>query len=116
LSKELTVTPGVQLVRDVLAKVTEKAARTLDGLYLDKDDPGYNPDAEKNWADCSMKTRAALVLVKQAQERGDGPATGLLGIVFVPARAASATEWEAMAKKVDEDERNKAAIDAEVIE
>lgn len=100
------------VVKEVLARVAEKAAKTLEGLYLKPDDPDFNPDADKTWAECSMRTRAALVIAKGAQEHGlsDGK---VLGIVFLQGRARSQSEWEAEAKRVDIEERQ--AIEAKVV-
>lgn len=114
--KALTVKAGDQLAKDVIAKVTNKAAKVLDGLYLEPHEPGYNPDAEKTWAECSMKTRASLILVKDAQARGDGGEGRVLGLILVKERASSKEEWELMARKVDEDERNRNAIEVKVDE
>ena len=105
---------GVAAARAVIQRVQEKAAETLEALYLPSDDPKRNPDADRNWADCSMKTRAALVLCKDAtREPGDGDGK-VFGVIFMQDRVDDPRKWEAEARKVDEEERRKNAIDVKV--
>jgi hypothetical protein len=99
------------------ARLQKHAMKTLAGLYEDPKSPSYNPDADRTWQDCTMKTRAALVMAKDMgltaeKETGEGR---VLGIVVLQARADSIPTWEAEARRVDEEERRKAnAIDAVV--
>lgn len=105
-----------QVVRTAMRRLAKKATDTLEGLYLDADDPKRNPDADKNWSDCSMKTRAALILAKEAAAEVQSEGARPLALVFVSQRVDSATDWEAMASKVDQDERARTSIDAEVVD
>jgi hypothetical protein len=100
-----------ELGRAIIAKVTRKAAQTIAGLYKRPGERGYNIDADLPWSECSVKTRASLLLVKgmaAEPEQGDGR---LFGVIIMQGRAPSAAQWEAEARAVDEDERRKGAID-----
>ena len=88
-------------------RVQKHAAKAILGLYKKPSDKDYNPDADKTWAECSMRTRAALILAKSAQDQGTGDGKPL-GIVFLSLRAKNAKEWEAKACEVD---ANEAVID-----
>lgn len=101
------------------AKLQKAAMKTLAGLYEPdvledgSPNPKHNPDANRTWSECSMKTRAALVMAKDMgltseQEMNE---KRVLGVVVLQSRADSASSWEAEARKVDEEERRK-AIDA----
>ena len=111
------------LIRGALRRVAIKAAKTLEGLYeepwLDdkklKPNPAYNDDAHRTWADCTMKTRAALIIAKTAEGKNDVELGRALGVIILTGRAPSMEEWERRAKEVDEDERRKAAIDVEAV-
>lgn len=109
-SKELDVPRALPVVKEIMDRVQNHAAKALEGLYKAPGDKDYNPDADKTWAECSMRTRAALILAKSAQDQNTGDGKPL-GIVFLSLRAKSAKEWEAKAREVDEDER---VIDVEV--
>lgn len=103
-SKELDVPRALPVVKEVMDRVQTHAAKTLEGLYKKPGDPEYNDDADKTWAECSMRTRAALILAKSAQDQGGGDGKPL-GIVFLSLRANSSKEWEAKAREVDANER-----------
>lgn len=99
---------GDKAVAKLRRQLERKSTKVLVGLFKDPQDPDYNPDADKTWAECSMRTRAALVihrdfLPKENQEN----AHRVLGVVFLQARAGSADEWEQQARAVDEAERRK---------
>jgi hypothetical protein len=107
-----------ELVRGTIQRVQQKAADTLEGLYepeyIDgQPNPKYNPDAVNTWADCSMKTRAALVIVKSAEGKNEVEFGRQFGVIILDARAPDAQTWEADARRVDDAERKKAAIDVE---
>ena len=55
-----------------------------------------------------------LVIAKAAEGKNDQDLGRSFGLIILTGRAPSAKEWEAEAKKVDEDERRKTAIDVEV--
>lgn len=80
----------------IMERVATKAAKVVDGLFLEAKDKGYNADAIVPWAEASTKTRAALAIVKTEMDRR-GQASGqtkVFGIVLLPGRAQSAAEWE----------------------
>lgn len=80
----------------IMERVATKAAKVVDGLFLEPDAKGYNADATAPWAEASTKTRAALAIVKSEMDRR-GQSSGqakVLGIVLLPGRAQSAAEWE----------------------
>lgn len=114
-----------ELIRSTLRGVAAKAAHTLDGLYenpfLDEDrteiNPKYNPDAHRTWAECSMKTRAALIITKAVEGKSDADMGRALGVIILTGRATSVKDWEAQAREVDEESRRRGAIDvvAEVV-
>lgn len=107
---------GLQdLVQKKVAEITEKALETTQGLFKQPGEEGYNPDAERNWAECSTKTRAALKITEAVQaSTGADPTPRVLGVIFMNGRSRSKEEWEAEAKRVDEEARGK-ALDAEVV-
>jgi hypothetical protein len=92
------------------ARLQKHALKTLAGLYLPQGDPERNPDADRTWSECTMKTRAALVMAKDMGLTGDPDAAEkrVLGVVVLQARVDSIPTWEAEAKRVDQEERKKA--------
>lgn len=80
------------------------AALRVRGLFLKEGEPGYNPDATGNWQDCSMRTRAALILVQGqlAAERAKQQAATpkVFGLVMMQQRVEDAGQWEQMAADV----------------
>lgn len=110
-----------QLCERAIAKVMRRAVRTVAGLYEEPLNPDgtpnkrWNKDADKTWNECSVKTRASLQIIKGLEQRNEGGDKRPLGVIVLQARAASASEWEAEAKRVDEAERRRAAIDVEVV-
>ena len=100
-----------QALKACLTRVAQKAAKTIEGLYEDPGSRDYNPDAEKTWAECSMKTRASLIIHKATEGKQEADLGRAFGVIILTARASSPADWEAQAKAVDEAERKKAAID-----
>jgi hypothetical protein len=104
--------------RAAMALVYRRAAECLAGLYEPPTiagpdgqpvpNPKYNPDAHATWAESSMKTRAALVIAKAQAENPDADIKAVFGVIIMKARATSAKDWEADAKKVEEEQRRKA--------
>ena len=80
------------------------AAVRVRGLFSKPGTLGYNPDAERNWQDCSMQTRAALILVQGqlAAERAKQQAATpkVFGMVLMTPRLDDPRQWEAMAAEV----------------
>lgn len=105
-----------EVIAEKLQGLVAKAATTLEGLYLDPEDPNYNPDAKETWSNCSMKTRAALILCKAADDKQSPDMGRSFGVIILAGRAATAADWEAHAREVDEEERRKSAIDVEAVE
>lgn len=111
-----------QLCEAVLAKITRKALKTVEALYapeLNEDgtpNTRRNRDADKPWNECSVKTRASLLLVKGMEAKADAGDKRVFGVVVLQGRSASAKDWEAEAKAVDDEERRKGAIDVKVDE
>lgn len=109
------------ILRD-LERIKRRAGRTVLGLFADPKlveevrpdgtklkvptNPNFNIDAMSNWQDCSMKTRAALDLVKQslADERAKNtaPVTQVFGMVLMQPRLEDHAEWERMAANESE--------------
>lgn len=106
-----------ELIRGALRRVAQKATKTLEGLYEEellpdgKPNPAYNDDAKKTWAECSMRTRASLIIARAAEGRNDQEIGHAFGVIILTGRAASASDWEAQAKEVDRQERERTAID-----
>ncbi|MFZ9202314.1 MAG: hypothetical protein ACO23N_07805 [Opitutales bacterium] len=95
-------------------KITAKAMQHAEGLFLDPKAEGYNADALVPLAEASTKTRFAIEVYKQVQanSREDTRAATALGVVALQAQMSRA-DWEAKAKKVDEDAEKARAIDVE---
>lgn len=80
------------------------AALKVRGLFLDPTEPGFNPDALLNWQDCSMRTRAALILVQgqlaadRAKQQAATPK--VFGMVLMQQRVEDPGQWERMAAEV----------------
>jgi len=107
---------AVDLVQRKVGEITKKALETVEGLFVAKDSEGYNPDAERNWAECSTKTRVAAQIVRAAQDSaGTDPTPRVLGVIFLKGRSKSKEEWEAEAAEVDQEARRK-VIEAEVVD
>lgn len=106
-------------LKAALTRIATKAASTIEGLYEEamlpdgRPNPAYNADAPMTWAECSMRTRASLIIHKATEGKQEADLGRALGVIFLAARAASAASWEQQAREVDEAERCKAAIDVE---
>lgn len=91
----------MQRLRKVVLDCELAGARAVRGLFKDPADPEYNPDATSTWKECSMRTRAALVLTgnTMAGERAksQAPVTNNFGVVWMPAQIRDAGEWERQA-------------------
>lgn len=80
------------------------AALKVRGLFLEPGQPGFNPDALANWQDCSMRTRAALILVQgqlaadRAKQQAATPK--VFGMVLMQGVVADHGKWEQMAAEV----------------
>lgn len=80
------------------------AAIRVRGLFLEPGQSGFNPDALANWQDCSMRTRAALILVQgqlaadRAKQQAATPK--VFGLVMMQQRVEDAGQWEQMAAEV----------------
>lgn len=113
MSKDLTVPSaeeierGEKAVQAIMERVQMKVARTVEGLFLNPGEPGYNDDAPKPYMECSVKTRAALQLAKSAMEKQGSGEGRVLGLVMLAGRIPSKAAWEAEARRVDEEERRK---------
>lgn len=82
------------------------AVAKVRGLFVDEKAPGYNPDATANWQDCSMRTRAALILTQGAlaTERAKQQAATpkVFGMILMQQKIPDHAEWERMATAVSE--------------
>ncbi len=80
------------------------AALRVRGLFVEPGTQGYNPDASRNWQDCSMQTRAALILVQGqlAAERAKQQAITpkVFGMVLMQSTIQDPQKWEEMAANV----------------
>lgn len=89
-------------VERIRAELTEKVTDVLGGLFKEPHEKGYNPDAEKTKAECSMRTHTAIALAEQlgitkSIEQNSRP----IGLVVIKERIHDAREWEAEARLVD---------------
>lgn len=82
------------------------AVARVRGLYKEPGEEGYNPDATANWQDCSMRTRAALILTQGAlaTERAKQQAATpkVFGMILMQQKIPDHGEWERMATAVSE--------------
>lgn len=94
-----------RLLREI-QKAQWTAVGRVRGLFRKPGEPGYNPDAANNWQDCSMQTRAALILTQgalaaeRAKQQADAPK--VFGMVLMQPRLSDHGEWERMASAVSE--------------
>lgn len=124
-AREKRVAANEDKGRAAMATVYRRAAECLVGLYepeFIKDEAGnevpnpkWNPDAKRTWAEASMKTRAALVLAKAQAENPDADIKAVFGVIIMKARASNPKEWEAEARRVEEEQKRK-AIDVTPLE
>jgi hypothetical protein len=49
--------------RTIVSDIKTKALRKVRGMWLDPEDPDYNPDGMDKRSDCPMRTAAAVELV-----------------------------------------------------
>ncbi len=92
------------------------AALRVRGLFVEPGKQGHNPDALRNWQDCSMQTRAALILVQGqlAAERARQQAITpkVFGMVLMQSVEPDAGKWEQMAAMVSRGQAIEASIAA----
>lgn len=89
-------------VERIRAELTEKVTDVLGGLFKQPNEKGYNPDAEKTKAECSMRTHTAIALAEQLGiTKSIQEQSRPLGLVVIRERIADPREWEAEAKLVD---------------
>lgn len=92
-----------RLVREI-QRAQLCAAGKVRGLFRRPGEPGYNPDAAGNWQDCSMQTRAALILVQGSlaaeRARQQAATPKVFGMVLMQSTIADPAEWERMAATV----------------
>jgi hypothetical protein len=104
-----------RLLREV-QKAQLSAVSRVRGLFLQPEDPGFNPDALVNWQECSTRTRAAIILTNGvlANERAKQQALTpkVFGVVMIQARVEDHGQWEQMAADV----RDGKAIEAVPVE
>lgn len=82
------------------------AVAKVRGLFKQPGEEGYNPDAATNWQDCSMRTRAALILTQGAlaTERAKQQAATpkVFGMILMQSKVEDHGAWERMATAVSE--------------
>lgn len=101
---------------DRMTKLTDSIAlRGLEhahGLFLQPNEEGYNADALVPMPDASTRTHFGMTVYKQmmAKQRENMVTARALGIVVLQGRK-SEDEWNAEARRVDEDQRHKHALE-----
>lgn len=96
----------------LIDSITLRGLRHAAGLFLEPVEEGYNPDALVPMPDASTRTHFGMTVYKNmmAQKR-EGMATArALGVVLLQGRKGEA-EWNAEARRVDEEQRHAQAID-----
>lgn len=107
-----------QKLAELIDSITARSLKYAAGLHEPEFladgqvNPKYNPDAEKPWVEASTRTRFSVEVYKQtmAAKREQVATDRTLGVLLLRERM-KADEWERHAQAVDEDERNKRAID-----
>ena len=95
---------------EIMRRVATRAARVVEGLFVEPGGKDFNPDALVPWAEASTKTRAALAIVKDERILA-GAGAGVInnfGVIVLPGRMQSAEDWEKEAERVQ-------AIDVEPV-
>lgn len=97
------------LVDSIALRGLEHAA----GLFKKPGEDGYNADADVPLPDATTRTHFGMTVYKQMMaQRREGMATDrALGVVVLQARMKSEEEWNAEARRVDEEQRRAQAID-----
>lgn len=93
---------GEAAVERIRAKLTKRVTKVLTGLFKEPGEPGYNPDAERTKAECSMRTHVAVALAEQLGiTRPIAETSRPLGIIVLQSRIEDAREWEKQARVID---------------
>ena len=116
MSKALAKSSTAVATRKVtryLDRIANRALSDVAAMYLPKDDPNRNPDADVPLAEASTRTRFGMRVYEQVMqtERNTTNAQVALGVVAMQARM-SKEKWEAEAKKVDAEARGE-VVDVE---
>jgi|SRR5882757_9875112 len=94
-----------RLMREI-QRAQWSAVAKVRGLFKQPGEEGYNPDAATNWQDCSMRTRAALILTQGAlaTERAKQQAATpkVFGMILMQSKVEDHGAWERMATAVSE--------------
>lgn len=109
-AKELVKSPKIRDMVEQLDKIMKEGLKCAAGLF-----DGTNPDASVPMSEASTKTRFGMDLTKQAlADRRESRAPSMVLGVLVVRERMQADDWEEYAARVDEEEKNKHAIDVKV--
>ena len=95
-----------------IREITSQGLAIARGMLKNVGEPGYNTDADRPFAEATVKTRFAMRIYENAKadQREHHVTERTLGAIVLRERL-QAKDWEAHAKEVDESERQKRAID-----
>lgn len=119
-AKELTRTQAgdalaLKQTKTLMERTIKRAERVVFGLFRKPEEEGYNTDADVPFTEASTKTKVALELVKMSRGQGDGE-TRVLGVIFMQGRTTDPKTWEAEARRIDDEEKRRNAVDVPVDE
>jgi hypothetical protein len=93
-----------RLLREIQAAQLSAVARVR-GLFVPESDPRYNPDAGRNWQECTTRTRAAIILsqgvLAAERARQQAIAPRVFGMILMQNRIEDPAEWERMAAETE---------------
>lgn len=78
-------------------RITQQATSTVEGLFKDMGEEGYNPDATATRAECSMRTHVSIEIMRlnkraESDDRADARAFGSI----ILQDQLSRDEWQDM--------------------
>lgn len=91
-----------RMTKRVIEEVQLAAAKTVAGLFKQPGEPGYNPDADVPWRECSTRTRGGLLvmqgtMVAERVANAQNAAPQVFGVVMMTPRIEDPVEWEKFA-------------------
>jgi len=102
----------------IIDSIALRGLKTAEGLLMKAGDEGYNADADVPLADATTRSHFGMTVYKQmmAKRVADNANATKLGVVLLQGRMDEA-DWNAEARRVDEEQRRAHAIDvaAEIV-
>lgn len=116
VKKEHAARRARNLVR-IVDKITADGLKHFAGLGKEVGEPGYNPDADKTWADRTGRSEFGAIVYREVMKtrRDETQIKADLGILLLKTRLDE-DAWEKQAQKVEQDSRNARAIDVDAKE